>query len=49
MNRQRAGSLGVLAQYYYREGKIESAADHKPEYLRMSQAERERKEKEAKQ
>lgn len=49
MNRQRAGSLGVLAQYYYREGKIESAADHKPEYLRLSQAERERKEKEMQQ
>lgn len=42
MNRQRAASLGVLAMKYYSEGKIESAAEHKPEYLRLSQAERER-------
>jgi len=32
---------------YYREGKTESAAEHRPEYLRLSQAERERKEQEA--
>lgn len=42
--RQRAGAVGVLACKYYSEGKYESAADHKPEYLRMSQAEREREE-----
>ena len=42
MNRQRAGALAVLAAKYYREGQTVSAADHKPEYLRMSQAERER-------
>ena len=42
MNRQRAGALAYLAAQYYAEGKTVSAADHKPEYLRMSQAERER-------
>lgn len=45
MNRQRAGSVGVLAEQYYRQGIMESAAEHKPDYLRLSQAERERKEK----
>ena len=43
-NRQRAAALGVLALTYLEEGKTVSAADMKPEYLRMSQAERERKE-----
>lgn len=42
MARQRAGALAVLASRYYLEGNVESAAEHKPEYLRMSQAERER-------
>ncbi|MBQ7562661.1 MAG: tRNA (adenosine(37)-N6)-threonylcarbamoyltransferase complex dimerization subunit type 1 TsaB [Lachnospiraceae bacterium] len=42
MGRQRAGALGVLAQSFYKEGIVESAAEHKPEYLRLSQAERER-------
>ncbi len=41
MSRQRAGALASLAIRYYLEGKTVSAADHKPEYLRMSQAERE--------
>lgn len=45
-NRQRAACVGVLAQQYYKEGKYESAAEHAPEYLRLSQAERERQEKE---
>lgn len=44
--RQRAACVGVLAQDYYKKGKFESAADHAPEYLRLSQAERERQEKE---
>ncbi len=42
MNRQRAGALATLAVEYYKEGKVVTAAEHKPEYLRMSQAERER-------
>lgn len=48
MNRQRAASIGALALRYYSEGKTESAREHRPDYLRMSQAERERKEKERK-
>lgn len=44
MSRQRAGAVGALAFKYYSEGKVESAADHKPDYLRLSQAERERQE-----
>ncbi|MCI5649932.1 MAG: tRNA (adenosine(37)-N6)-threonylcarbamoyltransferase complex dimerization subunit type 1 TsaB [Fusicatenibacter sp.] len=45
VNRQRAAAVGALAQVYYREGKMESAAEHQPEYLRKSQAERERNER----
>lgn len=44
MNRQRASALGVLAFEYYKQGITESASAHKPEYLRKSQAEREREE-----
>lgn len=46
MARQRAGALGVLAFGYLKDGKTETAAEHKPDYLRLSQAERERIEKE---
>lgn len=46
LNRQRAASLAALAQQYAEIGKFETAAEHKPEYLRLSQAERERKENE---
>lgn len=46
MSRQRAASVAVLGQKYYEAGKIESAAAHKPVYLRKSQAERERMERE---
>ena len=42
---QRAGALGALAAQYYAEGKTESAREHKPDYLRLSQAERELAEK----
>lgn len=45
-NRQRAAAVGALAQEYYRTGKFVKAAEHAPEYMRLSQAERERKEKE---
>lgn len=45
-NRQDAGALGALATVYYNEGRIESAAAHEPDYLRVSQAERERLERE---
>ena len=46
MNRQRAGAVAALAFLYARDGKLESSDDHKPDYLRLSQAERERLEKE---
>ena len=45
LNRQRAAAVGALAIRYYREGKMETAAEHQPDYLRVSQAERERKER----
>ncbi|MCI9104162.1 MAG: tRNA (adenosine(37)-N6)-threonylcarbamoyltransferase complex dimerization subunit type 1 TsaB [Lachnospiraceae bacterium] len=41
-SRQRAASVAALGQIYLEEGKGETAADHKPEYLRKPQAERER-------
>lgn len=47
-NRQSAAALGVLAVEYYKQGKIETAAEHEPDYLRVSQAERERMEREGK-
>lgn len=45
MNRQRAASVAALGLRYYRDGKFESAAEHEPDYLRVSQAERERRER----
>lgn len=45
MNRQRAAAVAALATKYYKDGKVQTAAEHAPEYLRLSQAERERKEK----
>ena len=46
VNRQRAASVAALGAMYFAEGKTETAAEHKPDYLRKSQAEREREEKE---
>lgn len=46
MNRQRAASVGLRGFQYYREGRMETAAEHQPDYLRVSQAERERAERE---
>lgn len=46
LNKQRAGAVASLALRYLREGKTQTAAEHRPEYLRLSQAERERAEKE---
>lgn len=45
-NRQRAASVAALGAVYFAEGKTVSAAEHQPEYLRKSQAEREQEEKE---
>lgn len=46
-NRQRAAAVGTLAFKYMQEGKVQSAEEHQPEYLRLSQAERERNENSA--
>lgn len=43
MNRQKAGAVAELGKKYFEEGRIETAAEHAPDYLRLSQAERERK------
>ncbi len=45
MNRHKASALASLAEIYFQDGKYENAGNHKPEYLRLSQAERELKEK----
>lgn len=42
LNKQRASAVAVLAMEYFRMGMVQDAAAHRPEYLRMSQAERER-------
>lgn len=46
MNKQRAAAVACLALKYLAEGRTVSARDHRPDYLRMSQAERERAERE---
>lgn len=45
LNKQRAASIGALGLRYLKEGKTETAAMHRPEYLRLTQAERERNER----
>ena len=45
MAMQRAGAVALRAEDYYNQGKIETAKEHKPVYLRLSQAERELQEK----
>lgn len=49
VNRQRASAVAALGEAYLTTGKVETAEEHTPDYFRVSQAERERKEKEAKQ
>jgi tRNA threonylcarbamoyladenosine biosynthesis protein TsaB len=46
LNRQRAAVVGALGIRYFKMGRYETAAEHKPDYLRVSQAERERAAKE---
>lgn len=48
VSRQRGASVAALGACYFKDGKIETAAQHTPEYLRKPQAEREREEKERK-
>ena len=45
MNRQRAASVAALGAVYYENGQVEQPEEHLPEYLRVSQAEREREER----
>ena len=45
LSRQRAAAVAALGIRYYKQGKIETAKEHKPDYLRVSQAERERAER----
>lgn len=42
VNRQKAASVAALGAVYYAEGKTEPASSHRPDYLKKSQAERER-------
>ncbi|WP_270815406.1 tRNA (adenosine(37)-N6)-threonylcarbamoyltransferase complex dimerization subunit type 1 TsaB [Hungatella effluvii] len=42
VNRQRAAAVAALGCIYYEEGRIETAEEHAPDYLRKPQAERER-------
>lgn len=39
--RQRAGAVAALGYEYYKKGNVDTANSHVPEYLRLSQAERE--------
>lgn len=43
--RQSAASVAALGELYYQQGKIQTAEEHHPIYLRKSQAEREREER----
>lgn len=42
LSRQSAAAVAALGEIYYRQGRIETAQEHRPVYLRKSQAERER-------
>ena len=45
-NRQRGAAVAALGAVYFRDGRVESADEHGPDYLRKSQAEREREARE---
>lgn len=45
LSKQSAAAVAVLGEIYFNQGKAEDAAEHKPIYLRKSQAEREREER----
>lgn len=45
LSKQSAAAVAVLGETYFNQGKAEDAAEHKPIYLRKSQAEREREER----
>lgn len=44
-NRQRAACVATLGSELFAQGKVQTAEEHEPDYLRLSQAERERQEK----
>jgi tRNA threonylcarbamoyladenosine biosynthesis protein TsaB len=46
--RARAGAVAALGRVYYEQGRVESAQEHVPDYLRVSQAERQLAEAEKK-
>ena len=46
-SRQRAAAVAALGMRYFLEGRIQTADEHAPRYLRISQAERERAERKA--
>ena len=46
-SRQRAAAVAALGMKYFREGRTQTADEHAPRYLRVSQAERERAAREA--
>ena len=48
VSKQSAAAVASLGIVYFKEGKYETAAEHTPFYLRKSQAEREREEREKK-
>ena len=48
LSRQRSGAVAALASIYFVQGRTQTAAEHQPDYLRVSQAERERAERLAK-
>lgn len=45
LSKQSAAAVAVLGDIYFNQGMAEDAAEHKPIYLRKSQAEREREER----
>ena len=46
VNKQRAAAVAALGSIYYKEGRTETAMENVPEYLSVSQAERERADRE---
>ncbi|MDO4308857.1 MAG: tRNA (adenosine(37)-N6)-threonylcarbamoyltransferase complex dimerization subunit type 1 TsaB [Eubacteriales bacterium] len=46
VNKQRAAAVAALGMEYYKEGRVQTAEAHCPDYLRVSQAERERAKRE---
>ncbi len=45
-NRPCAASVALVGKTYYEQSNVQTAREHKPDYMRLSQAERERREKE---